>query len=162
MKLVSTEDLGLCYSTIIFYPLYLSIFTVSCILQEKKQIQLNFIDYILQLYLLQYKLQVTTEIHAFYVKTTFQTPDKFRVYMRTTGFVMFSSIVQNYLSDIALEIHKCIHRFSLIKNTLATFSPSILNIVRFLHIEMQYQLYSCLYDLQGIFLSLIKFFSLYV
>ena len=122
MKLVSTEDLGLCYSTIIFYPLYLSIFTVSCILQEKKQIQLNFIDYILQLYLLQYKLQVTTEIHAFYVKTTFQTPDKFRVYMRTTGFVMLSSILQNYLSDIAFEIHKCKQNLSLIKNTLATFS----------------------------------------
>ena len=102
-----------------------------------KQIQLNFIDYSLQLYLVEYSLQVTTEIHAFYVKTTFQTPDKFRVYMRTTGFVMLSSIVQNYLSDIEFEIHKCKQRFSLIKNTLATFFPSISNIVPFLHIEMQ-------------------------
>ena len=102
-----------------------------------KQIQLNFIDYSLQLYLVEYSLQVTTEIHAFYVKTTFQTPDKFRVYMRTTGFVILCSIVQNYLSDIAFEIHKCKHSFSLIKNTLVTFSPSFSNIVPFLHIEMQ-------------------------
>ena len=102
-----------------------------------KQIQLNFIEYSLQLYLVEYSLQVTTEIHAFYVKTTFQTPDKFRVYMRTTGFVMLCSIVQNYLSDIAFEIHKCKQRFSLIKNTLATFFPSISNIVPFLHIETQ-------------------------
>ena len=136
MKLVSTEDFGLCYSIILSYPLNGSIFTVSCILL-KKRIQLSFIDYSLQLYLVEYSLQVTTEIHAFYVKTTFQTPDKFRVYMRTTGFVMFSSILQNYLYDIAFEIHKCKHSFSLIKNTLATFFPSISNIVRFLHIEMQ-------------------------
>ena len=114
MKLVSTEDLGLCYNTILSYLLGGSIFTGSCILL-KKQIQLNFIDYSLQVYLVEYSLQVTTEIHAFYVKTTFQTPDKFRVYMRTTGFVMFSSILQNYLSDIAFEIHKCKHSFSLIK-----------------------------------------------
>ena len=106
MKLVSTEDLGLCYNTILSYLLSGSIFTGSCILL-KKQIQVNFIDYSLQLYLVEYSLQVTTEIHAFYVKTTFQTPDKFRVYMRTTGFVMLCSIVQNYLSDIAFEIHKC-------------------------------------------------------
>ena len=135
MKLVSTEYL--CYSLIVSYLVNGSIFTVSCILL-KKQIQLNFIDYGLQLYFVQYNLQVTTEIHAFYVKTTFQTPDKFRVYMRTTGFVMLSFIVQNYLSDTAFEKHKCKHNFSLIKNTLATFSPSNLNIVRFLHIEMQY------------------------
>ena len=87
-----------------------------------KEIQLDFIEYSLQLFLVEYSLQVTTEIHAFYVKTTFQTPDKFRVYMRTTGFVMLSSILQNYLSDIAFEIHKCKHNLSLIKNTLATFS----------------------------------------
>ena len=121
MKLVSTENFGLCYSIILSYPLNGSIFTVSCILL-KKQIQLSFIDYSLQLYLFEYSLQVTTEIHAFYVKTTFQTPDKFRVYMRTTGFVMLSSILQNYLSDIAFEIHKCKQNLSLIKNTLATFS----------------------------------------
>ena len=121
MKLVSTEDFGLCYSIILSYPLNGSIFSVSYILL-KKQIQLSFIDYSLQLYLVEYSLQVTTEIHAFYVTTTFQTPDKFRVYMRTIGFVMLSSIVQNYLSDIAFEIHKCKHNLSLIKNTLATFS----------------------------------------
>ena len=116
MKLVSTEDFGLCYSIILSYPLNVSIFTVSCILL-KKQIQLSFIDYSLQLYLVEYSWQVTTEIHAFYVTTTFQTPDKFRVYMRTIGFVMFSSIVQNYLSDIAFGIHKCKYHFSLIRNT---------------------------------------------
>lgn len=118
MKLVSIEDLGLCYSKNLSYSLNGSIFTSSCILL-KKQIQLTFIDYSLQLYLVEYSLQVTTEIHAFYVTTTLQTQDKVRVYMRTIGFVMLSFIVQNYLSDVAFGIHKCKYYFSLIKNSFS-------------------------------------------